>query len=400
MVKRCNKVGVRIYVDVVFNHMSAKSANTQVFGTGGSVANPQTKDFPAIPYSSRDFNEDCMINNYKNPEEVRNCELVGLKDLKQSIEYVRSKIVEFLNNLVDLGVAGFRFDAAKHMWPQDLQVIFSRIKNLNINHGFASNSRPFIYQEVIDLGGEGISKYEYADLGAITEFRYSSEIGRAFGGKNPLKWLRNFGEAWEFLNSSKALVFIDNHDNQRNHGGGGNNVLTYKKNKEYKMATAFMLAHPYGITRIMSSFGFSDSDQGPPQDIHGNISSPIIYADNSCGAGWICEHRWRQIYNMVGFKNTVRGTGVNDWWDNGKDQIAFCRGDKGFIAFNLEQYDLNQRLQTCLPAGTYCDIISGDKNGSSCSGKSVIVANDGRADVHIGAKEYDGVLAIVKNSKL
>jgi hypothetical protein len=30
----------------------------------------------------------------------------------------------------------------------------------------------------------------------------------------------------------------------------------------------------------------------------------------------------------------VLGTGVNDWWDNGDYQIAFCRGGKGFIAFN------------------------------------------------------------------
>jgi hypothetical protein len=34
----------------------------------------------------------------------------------------------------------------------------------------------------------------------------------------------------------------------------------------------------------------------------------------------------------------VLGTGVNDWWDNGDYQIAFCRGGKGFIAFN-DQYD-------------------------------------------------------------
>jgi hypothetical protein len=37
---------------------------------------------------------------------------------------------------------------------------------------------------------------------------------------------------------------------------------------------------------------------------------------------------------------------VNDWWDNGDKQIAFCRGGKGFIAFN-DQYntDLIVNLQ-------------------------------------------------------
>jgi len=34
-------------------------------------------------------------------------------------------------------------------------------------------------------------------------------------------------------------------------------VLTHSDPKKYKMASAFMLAHPYGFTRVMSSFRFS-----------------------------------------------------------------------------------------------------------------------------------------------
>lgn len=70
----------------------------------------------------------------------------------QSHDYVRQKIVEFLNHLVDLGVAGFRVDAAKHMWPSDLEAIYGSVKDLSTDHGFASGTRPFFYQEVIDLG--------------------------------------------------------------------------------------------------------------------------------------------------------------------------------------------------------------------------------------------------------
>lgn len=82
-------------------------------------------------------------------------------------------------------------------------------------------------------------------------------------------------------------VFVDNHDNQRGHGGGGANVLTYKESKQYKMATAFKLAHPFGIKRMMSSFAFTHSDQGPPQDANGNLVSPSINADGTCGNGWV-----------------------------------------------------------------------------------------------------------------
>ena len=40
---------------------------------------------------------------------------------------------------------------------------------------------------------------------------------------------------------------------------------------------------------------------------------------------------------------------MTNWWDNGDKQIAFCRGGKGFIAFN-DQYDtdMNVNLQVNL----------------------------------------------------
>lgn len=60
--------------------------------------------------------------------------------------------MEFLNHLVNLGVAGFRVDAAKHMWPSDLQNIYGRVSGLSSEHGFVAGSRPFIFQEVIDFG--------------------------------------------------------------------------------------------------------------------------------------------------------------------------------------------------------------------------------------------------------
>lgn len=36
---------------------------------------------------------------------------------------------------------------------------------------------------------------------------------------------------------------------------------------------------------------------------------------------------------------------MNDWWDNGSNQIAFCRGDKGFLAINNDGWDLKETLQ-------------------------------------------------------
>lgn len=48
---------------------------------------------------------------------------------------------------------------------------------------------------------------------------------------------------------------------------------------------------------------------------------------------------------MVAFRNVAGNTNINDWWDNGSNQIAFCRGGQGFVAFNNDYWDLNQTLQ-------------------------------------------------------
>jgi len=149
----------------------------------------------------------------------------------------------------------------------------------------------------------------------------------------------------------------------------------------------------------MSSFDFHDFNASPPQDSNNNILSPIINADNTCGNGWICEHRWRQIYNMVRFRNVANQTVLNTWWDNGQNQIAFCRGSAAFIAINGDKFDLKQTLFSCLQPGTYCDVISGNLENNRCTGKSVKVDKNGMAYIEILTMEEDGVLAIHEKVK-
>ena len=52
-----------------------------------------------------------------------------------------------MNKLINWGVAGFRIDAAKHMWPGDIYATLSRVGYLN-TAWFPDNTRPYIYQEV------------------------------------------------------------------------------------------------------------------------------------------------------------------------------------------------------------------------------------------------------------
>jgi len=91
--------------------------------------------------------------------QVRNCRLVGLLDLDLGKPYVRRKVVSYLNRLVDIGVAGFRVDAVKHMWPGDVQAIYDSLNDLNTSAGFAAHTRPFIYNEASHYYIIVITKY-------------------------------------------------------------------------------------------------------------------------------------------------------------------------------------------------------------------------------------------------
>jgi alpha-amylase len=353
MVNACHGAGVKVFVDAVMNHM-AGGAST---GPGSAGSTYGHYAYPAVPYGTDDFhhcgrNGNDDIANWTDRWEVQNCELVDLSDLKTESAYVRGKLSAYLQDLRSLGVDGFRVDAAKHIPVADLQAIYP--------------SGPYVYQEVIEGGPGEISPTEYTGLGDVTEFRYGDVVGNAFHDGN-LANLNNLANSM-LLSSGDAIAFIDNHDTQRN----GRAKLTYKDGNSYAMAEAFMLAWPYGVPQVMSSFTFSNTDQGPPSTSDGT-TTPV-----SCGSGWVCEHRWRTTANLVGLRNTAAGAAVTNWWSNGSTQIAFGRSGKAYVAFNRDGGSLSRTFQTDLPAGTYCDVANADVSGTACTGAAYTVDSAGR----------------------
>lgn len=241
---------------------------------------------------------------------------------------------------------------------------------------------------------------EYTSMGRVTEFRASADIGKTFRDSLKLQYMDTWGTGWGFMKSEEAVVFVENHDNERGNGAGGRNVLTYKDTRLYKAAVAFTLAHPYSLPKVMSSFAFDRSDQGPPAGPDAAIISPR-FDSFYCANGWVCQHRWRQIYNMVEFRNLVQDAPISNWWSHVLlNQISFSRGDRGFIAINISYSELHSILQTGLPPGSYCDIISGTIQNKTCTGKVVNVGHDGNALIFIRRDDEDAVIAIHINAKL
>jgi alpha-amylase len=374
MVTTCHAAGVKVYADAVINHMVQGASS----GLGSAGSSYTHYNYPGI-YQTQDFhhcgrNGNDDIVNYFDRFEVQNCELVDLADLATESDYVRGKLAGYLNDLISLGVDGFRLDASKHMPAADIAALKSRL------------SKPvYLYQEVIFGDGEPITPDEYTGTGDVLEFRYGKDLAKIFNTEK-LAFLRTFGSP---LASDRAVVFTDNHDTQR-----GGSVLTFRDNGRYALANAFMLAWTYGSAKVMSSYEFSAYDEGPPSDGSGHTTDSTCFASPTrppsptTTSHWRCEHRWQVIANMVAFHNSVRGASVINWWDNGNDMIAFGRGNKGYLILNDESFAVTGRwYQTGLPAGVYCDVFHGDFTAGSCTGPTYPVNADGWFQANVGAQD-------------
>ena len=389
MVSRCKAAGVGIYADTVINHMTAQTS-----GTGSNGTEYTKYEYPGL-YTAADFHEPvCQIQGTdyaSNADAVQNCELLALSDLDTGNPSVQQRIADYLTSLLAMGVRGFRIDAAKHMAPAELDTIIGLVD------ASQSEQKPYYFLEVIDYGGEAISSTQYLDVGAtanaeidVTEFRFT-RISDAFLNANGanLASLADLASS-QSLPSDRAVVFSNNHDTQRGA------AIYYADGAYYDLANVFLLAWPYGYPQLMSSFAFNRSvavgrDQGPPSDGMGNTTS--VYDESGqpvgCAASpatalpgaWVCEHRTPSLVQMMAFrKATAAALDVTDFWTNGANQVAFGRGALGFVVLNREDAALDQSLQTSLPAGTYCNVLSAD----GCS-QTVAVDAQGLAAVSLSA---------------
>ena len=395
MVRRCAAAGVGIYVDAVINHMAGAD------GTGSAGTAFAKYAYPGL-WDRPDFHPACAVSDYRDAANVQDCELLGLADLDTGRDGVRTTLSEYLLGLVRLGVAGFRIDAAKHIQPVELDAILDLVNEGASREGLP---RPWVFAEVIDQGGEAVRARDYFGLGYgsggaadITEFRYRG-VGEKFagtGGQRPVD-LATFSEAtWGLIPSDKAVVFLENHDTQREGG------LRYADGDAYRLANVWMLAQPYGYPRVMSSYAFAAGpagrDEGPPSDASG-ATLPVRCAtglEDATIGDWVCEHRDPYIGRMVAFRRAVAGTPVTGWWDDGDRAIAFSRGDRGFVALNLADSTVTVDTPTPLPSGAWCDVLGGGPEAGGCAGRALEVGEDGRirlelepgqaVAIHVGAR--------------
>jgi len=371
MVDTCHRAGVKVMADIIPNHMAGLDSGS---GTSGSTFTHY--NYPGI-YEKEDFHycgtKNNAIVNWSDPHEVQFCQLDGLADLATGTENVMQRLAVHLNDLMSLGVDGLRIDAAKHVPASDLSNIMGRL----------SKTPSFITQEVYFGGGAGVQPQEYTGVGNVQAFQYAFALKSAFKSKGLAMFQSLDNQGW--LSSSSANTFVANHDTERD--GSTLNDNDSSASDTYRLAHVLMLAHPYGTPTVLSSYQYSSRDDGAPDKGVGK-----------CGANseWKCQHRYTAIANMVAFHNTVGSERMTNWVAPSSQRIAFGRGSLGFVAINNEASAWDATFSTSLPAGTYCDAISGSVSSGKCTGTSVTVDSSGSFKVSISSRNAIGIHAGAK----
>ena len=402
MTRRCAEAGVDIIADAVINHMTGQEEP----GIGWAGSRYEHYRYPGI-YEPDHFHRCGLtdgdeIVDYRQREQVQNCELLNLADLDTGQPYVQQTIAAFLQDLLDLGVAGFRIDAAKHIAAGDLTAILA-----NVPTGTQ------VIHEVIRSPREPVQPIEYEDLGRVFEFQYARDLFPQLQSgffQDPLLTVVGKDRADEtykrpsHVPADRAVVFIDNHDTER-----GEAKLTYRSAERYLIANALMLADDYGDAVVYSGYAFEDRDMGPlvaedgrvvPQDCdHALAKTASAFGPFKAGEQ-TCFYALPSLAGLIELRRVSDGAprlaGVL-----GAKTYGFERQGRAVIAVNVSFGDATVEVPTTLPDGQYCDVVrTGAVAASGCApadrtievrgGTAVIPVGPGQvAATHLLARHQD-----------
>ena len=302
MINTCRKNKVRVYADAVINHMAgngndmyADHRNNQGScihwgpknGSDGSPwwttgwqyqNNPYTGkrpglEFPSVPYTASDFHCERSLNSWTDGNLLNYGWLTGLTDLNTEKEYVQQRIADYITDMITMGVSGIRIDAAKHINPYWLAVIFKKLKD-NLGGGELPDDFT-AYLEVL-FGGEkdllycGDGFYSY---GRNFENKMR-EVGLSGGDVFKIKiWGSDYPKEFPIcgnwnIDSGRHAIGLDCHDDQnpgsssRDMGDKGSIYIKERNADRHRGFTKDMFYRTdanWKIKLVLSSYSFMDN---------------------------------------------------------------------------------------------------------------------------------------------
>jgi len=295
MIERCNSVGIDVYADVVINHTADYGGE----GVGTAGTEWKIKQHPMFDPSH--YHSHCIIEDYGNADEVQNCQLGALPDLDTSQPYVQKQLRDYINRLSEMGIKGFRIDAAKHMHPADIDKILTGVTSWR-------------FLEVIGnpIAGPELQPEAYQALGAVTDFNIAHQFREALSNQGD--WSKLMFSAPSY----SSVTFVDNHDTERHdakqyqHGASDN---------LYRQAQILLLLGAPGYPKLLSGFQYDNKDAAAPD------ATP-------CSEPWRCWHREPSLVQATKLRKQYGHLDIQNWQVIDHKLVHFTREDSLWVVVN------------------------------------------------------------------
>lgn len=291
LVKEAHKRGIKITIDWVLNHTSTQnqwfieSQNPQSPFRNWylwSTSNPGSERWHVAKngdYYYGIFDQAMPDLNYDNPE----------------VKAEMKKVVKFW--LEDIGVDGFRLDAARHIFEEG-----ANIENLPQTHAWYKELRPF-YKEInpnamtvgeIWTKSEIVSTYLQGDeLDLAFDFDLAKNIVFSAGTNTPKYAFDALNKDNSLFKPGQFATFLTNHDQERAMSTLGDNLESAKN-------AAFILLTSPGVPYIYYGEEIGMLGKKPDE----NIRLPMQWS-NEEGGGFSTSTPWRAMSEDYITKNVA-----------------------------------------------------------------------------------------------
>ena len=205
--------------------------------------NPELYDSANPRLYFRDWLQ-CNDNNTENT--VRGN--IGMPDLKTENTVVQNSVIAYLKELIDCGVDGFRFDAAKHIeTPSDdafASDFWPNVIGAAKDYAEENNVEIWSYGEVLSTAGKTRKMNYYAPYIDMTDITYAFVVLQGFGNNSgadsfatkPYKdWL---GVGAENLDPADLVLMAESHDMYTTSGDSSSRYSVEDVNKAWAMVAA------------------------------------------------------------------------------------------------------------------------------------------------------------------
>ena len=342
MCEEADKYGIKIIVDVLPNHTTPQLG--AVSQSLKDAAGGQDK-----LYHGEGFNS---ISQWENRYYCTNGAVLGLPDVNTENPGFQKYYLNYLNDLIDCGVDGFRYDTAKHIGlPDDPQD--SKTKQYGWRNNFwpvaignesvdgvslHNKDKMFIYGEVLQSSGSRDGAY--GQIINLTASGYGYTLRGAIGSKDfSTGRIINWGNA---AGASKLVTWVESHDTYCNAGES-----VWLSDWDIKMCWAIIAARKDGTPLFYSRPAGSTNNLGGR------------WGNNRIGAKGTDLFKDPEVAAVNKFRNAMVGESEYLRNPNGSGSILqIDRGKKGTVIINLGG-STSINSETTMADGTYTDQVSG-----------------------------------------